>query len=193
MQAQSLPLNSSVSPLGTLKLSLLVNGIYLNIIRHGEEEVFAQNANALNDLVMLANTCPYLNGNAVYKARTMVAHYDPLKVYDDMELCNSTGVYRQAGTGNKPNSPATVNNANGSVIGIYPNPSDGLFSLEYKLPIGQAGQVVVYDLLGKPLFNKTLSANSTTTIIDLQGKAQGVYSCKVSINNKIYVYKVVLQ
>jgi hypothetical protein len=79
------------------------------------------------------------------------------------------------------------------VVRIYPNPSDGLFTLEYQLPIGQLGLVVVYDLLGKPLLNKTLSANNTTTIIDLQGKVQGVYSCKVSINNKIYVYKVVLQ
>ncbi|HNB81133.1 MAG TPA: hypothetical protein PLP14_03480, partial [Chitinophagaceae bacterium] len=50
------------------------------------------NAEIQEQIKTLAYACPYLEGKAVFKARTLNSLLNPLANYDDLELCNNAGV-----------------------------------------------------------------------------------------------------
>ena len=86
---------------------------------------------------MGSDKCPYQEGSAVYKARTLNAIFNPTQMYDDIKICNNTGVYKTNNNGNtqglfggendylknlKPNDNNVVLSLN--EINVYPNPTD---------------------------------------------------------------------
>ncbi|MFM2192159.1 MAG: hypothetical protein RLZZ118_1116, partial [Bacteroidota bacterium] len=68
-----------------------VNATYLQILKNGVENLEAEKREQLSTL---AAQCPYLAGEAVYKARAILQPFEPLKVYDDLDICNNAGVYK---------------------------------------------------------------------------------------------------
>lgn len=62
----------------------LVNGIYLNSILRGRNALTATEQATLEDI---AAQCPALGGNAVFRARSILAFDGSLRYYDDDEIC----------------------------------------------------------------------------------------------------------
>ncbi len=77
-------------------------------------------------------------------------------------------------------------------LNIYPNPTNGLFSLE--LPNGTTSNSVVevLDLGGRVVFNTQNTANSNTLRLDLTGQAEGTYFVRVNADGKVFRSKLVL-
>ncbi|QLH44670.1 MAG: hypothetical protein HWD58_03005 [Bacteroidota bacterium] len=67
----------------------------------------------------LALSCPFVNGSAVYKARSLYAHIRPGISYNDLEICNAVGVYKSS----LGNSTDGNNDEESSNIIVYPNPT----------------------------------------------------------------------
>ena len=76
---------------------------------------------------------------------------------------------------------------------VFPNPShDGRFMLSWLETMG-SGRIAVFDIYGKMVLEKALSAGKTEEQIWLKGLPAGTYILKVDIGNHRMLKKVVLQ
>ena len=129
----------------------------------------------------------YKNGTAIAGATTATLN------------ASSNGTYTVKVTTNGCSSAAsnavTISNTgindekNSLAISVYPNPSNGMFNLN--LPEGQAYELVVTDLTGKVMLQKTVKAN--TAQLDLNQAAKGVYLLKITGQNKTAPRKLILE
>jgi hypothetical protein len=74
---------------------------------------------------------------------------------------------------------ANISSGNGP-ISIYPNPSNGLFTIS---GINREARVEIYDVLGQNLHTQTLGGNPNKNLINLSDKASGVYFYRVVTND----------
>jgi hypothetical protein len=76
---------------------------------------------------------------------------------------------------------------------LYPNPGSGVFSLNYG--VAQDAQLLVYDILGRTVFNETLAADKVLHHFTLQQCSSGMYFLKVlgANDDELYSQKFLLQ
>ncbi len=78
-----------------------------------------------------------------------------------------------------------VNEVLGSLVTIYPNPNNGVFTIE----LNANTQVSITNVLGDVLFNATLHTGKQT--LDIQNKANGIYFVKLIQNGKQQTIKLI--
>jgi Secretion system C-terminal sorting domain len=109
---------------------------------------------------------------------------------------NSLSVYKNSSTSplneeeNMINGLKKVEKSN---FIIYPNPSSGQITIDFKLLPTEIGVLIICDVLGKELQRLDLSANASrmTTILNY---SKGIYIGKIVVNNKlIEVNKIVVE
>jgi hypothetical protein len=80
-------------------------------------------------------------------------------------------------------------------VDVYPNPSDGVFSVEVFAEDVRTLKMSVYDLLGAVIL--TTDPEEFTGVyvkeIDLTGNDNGIYLLKVEIDNDEFMKKLILQ
>jgi hypothetical protein len=172
-----------------------VNNKYLNYLDVGLGNISQED---FEDLETMANACPYIDGTAVFKARTLYAMFVPGIDYDDMSICNSIGVFK----GGKSlyeieNEMLLVNNEDSKFkvtdyVKVYPNPATNQINLAVYLKDGEIGEFILYDLLGNKLQANTIS--KTITNIELNGLRAGLYIYKYMCSNKEnYTGKLIIE
>jgi hypothetical protein len=75
-----------------------------------------------------------------------------------------------------------------SILVIYPNPSEGLFNIEFD---GNISYYEVFDLKGNKIIDKTASSGNKASVIDLSNSPTGVYMLVMNINGKTIKKKIV--
>jgi hypothetical protein len=163
----------------------LINAIYLKLERYGIDYLSIVDKNFIHDL---ANQCPYIAGSAVYKARTLIAIYNPMIMFYDIEICNNVGLYKTNNSSNvedglfkKENvylknfkkTPTEIRKTPDFVV--YPNPNSGIINLIYELLPNKNGHLIIYDVLGNKLIEVPLAISSTKTMINIKNLSSGVY------------------
>ena len=73
------------------------------------------------------------------------------------------------------------------VNSIYPNPSDGIFSISGE----NIESIEVYDITLKLVMQQNINASNAT--IDLTNKAKGVYTLKSYNGNNVSVSKLIVE
>ncbi|MBO7572574.1 MAG: T9SS type A sorting domain-containing protein [Bacteroidales bacterium] len=73
------------------------------------------------------------------------------------------------------------------VSSIYPNPSNGMFSISGE----NIESIEVYDITGKLVMQQKINADNA--IIDLTNKAKGIYTLKSSNGNNVSVSKLIIE
>ena len=73
------------------------------------------------------------------------------------------------------------------VTSIYPNPSDGMFSISGE----NIESIEVYDITGKLVMQQDINASNAT--IDLTNKAKGIYTLKSYNGNNVTVSKLIVE
>jgi len=73
------------------------------------------------------------------------------------------------------------------VNSIYPNPSDGMFSISGE----NIESIEVYDITGKLVMQQNINASNAT--IDLTNKAKGIYTLKSFNGNNVSVNKLIVE
>ncbi len=68
-----------------------LNRIYLDVLTQGWQDLSTADLEQLEELAL---SCPFVNGSAVYKARSLFSHIQPGISYNDLEICNAVGVYK---------------------------------------------------------------------------------------------------
>jgi hypothetical protein len=75
-------------------------------------------------------------------------------------------------------------------LNIYPNPSNGQFSIELQNTEGDA-LVEVYDMVGKILFSNSTAAGINK--IDISEQPKGIYLVKITVGSEVFTKKVIYQ
>ena len=78
-----------------------------------------------------------------------------------------------------------------SSVNVYPNPSNGVFSVS--VPTAKAYTLEVTDLTGKVIKQQTASSKDKTAQLKLNTFAQGVYLLKVTSDEASTVRRIVIQ
>lgn len=156
------------------------------------------NATEKQWLRSLAYTCPFVGGNAVYKARTLWSMYESDAKYDDRWLCinaqNKGGSPIQdidSFLNNQlketissinmtiPSSPIIKGNTkplqDGDVV-VYPNPASTQLTIEYNC--GTEGQFVLFNILGQEVMRSQLSSGRKKVSMLTNDLNKGVYTYK---------------
>jgi hypothetical protein len=89
-----------------------------------------------------------------------------------------------------------IDDLNESNFKLYPNPSNGLFNIEF-INISDASEYVVqvYNVLGVMVYNKVINVNqSSKEQIDITDKANGMYILSIkSMDNKISNRRIIIK
>jgi hypothetical protein len=81
-----------------------------------------------------------------------------------------------------PNPPIAVMPAEWSLGPAYPNPFNGATTISYIIPVGQTGELIVFDVLGREVDHLAL-AQSSGTIAWRPQAASGIYFAQARWNN----------
>ncbi len=83
---------------------------------------------------------------------------------------------------------------------IYPNPTNGMFTIQANLPTGQAGshqllansQIEIYNVMGEKVYSNSQLPQSTQLTINLSAQAVGIYFLQLTTQQGIARKKIVI-
>lgn len=186
---------------------------FSNIIQNGSPDaiVIRENFNLnLIDVVSYEGSClaPFSSGNGVPLTQSDTAQADSIankylsisRFPDGVDSNDdSTDFNRVCSTPGYANVNTSSNCVSGLstpkstlAIEVYPNPSRGIVSINYKASNGKAVNVRVSDILGNELKHVTLKANASVGQIDLSEFHNGIYLIKVQSGSSQTVKRIIL-
>ncbi|KXX67047.1 T9SS type A sorting domain-containing protein [Flammeovirga sp. SJP92] len=74
-------------------------------------------------------------------------------------------------------------------VTVYPNPTEGVFHIKWG-QLTQNSRIIVYNLMGQVVLDKTLAQSESISTIDLKGQNIGVYLIKLMTEGKITTKKI---
>jgi hypothetical protein len=162
-----------------------VNEIYLSVVAEGQANF---TTTQINTLTNIASQCPDEGGNAVFKARSMLAVVLENKVYDDDEICNPA----QPLIGDNSNSGLQTAIPLSLSVEMYPNPGNGMLTLKWNELEGN-GIATMKDMMGRTVLREPIELESGKSVLNLSGISTGIYLCEILIDNKpVFAEKYVL-
>lgn len=88
--------------------------------------------------------------------------------------------------------PLSVNDYDLNSLTVYPNPSDGVFQVDFTSLVPSAEVAFsVYDILGKKLFEKKVTFNDTGFEVNLVDYPKGVYQLRICVGETVVNKKLV--
>jgi hypothetical protein len=89
-----------------------------------------------------------------------------------------------------------INNLGNEVTNVkmYPNPSNGMFTLSYSVTENDNLRISIINELGQEVYaeQKHISVGTNTELLNLETLASGIYSLRIQTNNGIVVRKLVI-
>jgi hypothetical protein len=154
--------------------------IHAMYIRQLEEDFVIYNEEDWDEIIRLANSCPYIEGTAVYAARSIAAVSGAVDMIDDLELCNSNGYYRTRQ--NTENNSTKALEVKDITIILAENPVKNQIKLLYQLPNFNT-TAVVFDVNGKKLITASINTTQNQTSVDVSSISNGIYFLKLANEN----------
>lgn len=145
----------------------MVNEIYLSTVAKGIDEF---TTDQINDLFNMANQCPLIGGNAVYRARAIYALIDNEQDFDDPSLCLPFGIIVR-----------NVEQVATTGFTVMPNPAQDEVALVCAASFDGSPTVVFYDAVGHEVLRKTSSGDQQRFHLSVAALAPAVYHYKVFI------------
>jgi hypothetical protein len=167
-----------------------LNTYYLNYLQNGMESLMPAN---LVWIESLAQKCPYLDGQAVFKARTLYAMLSGPRAYNDLEICNNQGIYKGGVNWYEMENVNIGKQLRISAIEIqvHPNPTTGKVSFSSPNANFLNAEVQFFDLSGRKVLAIKNSVRSSQLEYDLVDLPSGLYIYQLKYSNgDIYTGKV---
>jgi hypothetical protein len=168
-----------------------LNVLYLKYLAQGMESL---NANELLEIESLASKCPYLDGQAVFKARTLYAMIAGPLTYNDLAICNNLGVYKggvnwyeleNAGLFNQPQ-------VNDGLLQVFPNPGSDLVTFRLSGSNSELKSIRIFNITGQIVLEDNISNQTGLRRLDIKNLPLGMYSYQcISTNGLAYSGKLI--
>ena len=142
-----------------------VSEIYLATIGKDVDIFSTTQAGALFDI---ANQCPMIGGNAVFKARSLYWLIDDSYDFDDPLLCLSYGIVVKSLTEREANA-----------ISVIPNPARDEASLVMPQELKDPGTLIMYDALGAEVLRSSIPAETMRFAFSTTALSPALYHYKV--------------
>ncbi|HNQ12412.1 MAG TPA: T9SS type A sorting domain-containing protein [Bacteroidia bacterium] len=159
----------------------LVNELYLQTV---SREIYSFNSSQQSQLWSICNQCPYVAGDAVFRARALYALVNDSMYFNDLTLCKNAGIINRF--------EAEASEAES--FQIYPNPSSGMFTIALSEFIDAGNlSIAIYTMQGTLVKQIDVSLANREMKVDLLGMEPGIYFAALLQNQSIHsVQKLVV-
>jgi hypothetical protein len=184
-QIQELSQDNTALPIGRLfeNYEKDLNRIYLDVLTQGWQDLSSADFEQLEELAL---SCPFVNGSAVYKARSLYAHIQPGLSYNDLEICNAVGVYKSG----LENSSIGNNDDKFLNIMVFPNPTHS--ELQIYIPQSEGiVQIQVFDMASVQLLNLQNNLQNGKVSLPVSSLTPGIYSIRIQHNKRVEYSKFI--
>ena len=158
--------------------STLMNDLFMQL----EEANYTNIDEHYNEIMNIAEQCPYYSGEAVYRARAVIALVNDSIEYNDDVNCLLYGIYRQGKTANELTSER---------IEVKPNSASDYVSIKVSCKENETFSADITNTVGQSVLNKKLKCNQVN-IINISELQQGAYTIVVKTKNEIQNFKLIL-
>lgn len=142
-----------------------VNEIYLSTIAKEVKDFTQEQA---TELLLIADQCPMVGGNAVYRARALYSLIDDEQAYDDEGLCLAHGIIIKR-------LYETVANT----VSVMPNPASDEATLVLTRMLHEAGVFVLYDAVGAEVMRYVVPPDMPRVAFSISSLAPALYHYRV--------------
>jgi len=143
-----------------------VNEIYLATLG---KDVDALTTDQANTLFTIANQCPMLGGNEVFRARSLYSLFDDTQEFDDVALCLQHGIVVKS-----------LSEPTQSVVSVVPNPASDEAALVFTRTLTEPGLFILYDAVGSEVFRQVVPAEMPRVTFSTAQLAPALYHYQVS-------------
>ncbi len=78
-------------------------------------------------------------------------------------------------------------------ISIYPNPSNGIFTINNEQLTNNNGQLTITDITGKIIKQYTITCTERSQSVNLENQPKGIYFLTIKTEKGIYTEKIIIQ
>ncbi len=142
-----------------------VNEIYLSTVG---KDVDTFTVAQTNSLFYIANQCPMVGGNSVYRARSLYRLIDDEQQFDDPMLCLQHGIIVKSLVAREVNT-----------VGVVPNPARDGATLVLGKPLEETGTFILFNTVGVEVMRLDVPAEEYRMSFVTSGLASGVYQYRV--------------
>jgi hypothetical protein len=143
----------------------VVNEIYLATVG---KDVDAFTSDQASELFDIANQCPMVGGNAVFKARSLYWLIDDTYDFDDALLCLPHGIIVKSLMEHQANA-----------VSVIPNPAGDEATLVLDRTLDEPGVFVVFDALGSEVMRSVVPLEMPRMTINTSSLAPALYHYQV--------------
>jgi hypothetical protein len=87
----------------------------------------------------------------------------------------------------------TKYDANSEIVNLYPNPSDGHFSIKFINPLlTEKSEIIITDLAGKQVYNATILKEEILKQLDLSNSKSGIYVMMIKDKDILVTKKFII-
>ena len=149
----------------------IVNDIYLSTIA---KSIYSFNKAQKDALFVIAMQCPMLGGNAVFRARALLALINNEMLFDDRATCNCAGISIRKANKDKHTSTSS----------IYPNPANQTATLTFHFKEQQTGKLLISNSVGQLIASFSLNGANDRYNFSTEGFTSGIYYCRIVSNEE---------
>jgi len=142
-----------------------VNDVYLATVGKDVDEFTATQT---DDLFSIANQCPMVGGNAVFKARSLYSLIDGAQVFDDPLLCLPYGIVVKSLMEHASNA-----------VSVVPNPASDEASLVLSLETTEPAYLTLHNTVGSEVLRVFVPKGVVRHSFSTANIAPGLYYYKV--------------
>ncbi len=167
-------------------------GSYYYIYRDTVMNVFALYDSVASNVLTYTDTKPLITTNPVYYTIGVsnVTGCNPTQVIEHGKGKGGPGAYTNAKSNTKKlvhGGPTSLNNLNEHYnITIYPNPSNGVFTIQSS-GISRQTLVEVYNMIGEKVYSNSLNIQHSKFNINLNDQPAGLYLYRITDKNNVLI------
>ncbi len=76
---------------------------------------------------------------------------------------------------------------------IYPNPSNGIFKVQFETTLSENIEVTIFDGIGRKIHTQTFEKGNQEFVIDVKNQSKGMYLIHFNQNDKVYSKQIIIE